>query len=335
VSIMERFDVKAQFIIPAFNNAQDIDKTISSILNQTFEKDKIYLLIMDFGSTDGTYEKILSYSSEHVGVFRSNKTKNKNLMISEMAALLDYLSPIAEECFYAVVYPGDVLYPAFLKKTVASMIESSRRPYQVICETDLFGEKEEIISQESLFQEDCFIDGKNDMSEYVKRGYRHQVQCLSSRNFFKGSFRAYGEMNEQRWWNKCGRMNINKTSYYIKEPLACLKPVKYDDELEEILFRWESIILQIASYEVAYHEVFDNDYIEKGSKNLAQYALWRSFLLADTDTKMAEDCRLISAVIDSEIEKTEVYDITQRYLEKHGSKERVFLKQYYEAHGMS
>ncbi len=54
--------VKVSVIIPAYNRVNYIDQTIASVLDQTYHN--VDLIVVDDGSTDGTYEKILSYGKK-------------------------------------------------------------------------------------------------------------------------------------------------------------------------------------------------------------------------------------------------------------------------------
>jgi glycosyltransferase involved in cell wall biosynthesis len=53
---------KVSVIIPAYNRVNYIDQTISSVLDQSYHN--VELIVVDDGSTDGTYEKILSYGDK-------------------------------------------------------------------------------------------------------------------------------------------------------------------------------------------------------------------------------------------------------------------------------
>ena len=48
-------------LVVTHNNVDEIDKTWESIQAQNYPKENIWTCFVDFDSTDGTYEKILSY----------------------------------------------------------------------------------------------------------------------------------------------------------------------------------------------------------------------------------------------------------------------------------
>ncbi len=48
-------------VIPAYNRADYIEQTIDSVLDQTYPR--VQLIVIDDGSTDGTYEKIEAYGN--------------------------------------------------------------------------------------------------------------------------------------------------------------------------------------------------------------------------------------------------------------------------------
>jgi len=324
-------DARIQILIPSYNDIDKIDVTLESIKKQNYDKENIFITVVDFGSTDGTYEKLISYDTYHMGVYQNNKTKNRRQMISEIAEIMKFVHPGGYYSYQMVVYPGEILYPDCLLKCAEAMIEhQSKRPVMLICETDIIKKDGSIYRQKPLFSEDRIIDGSKECRKYIERGYNHQIFGMKY-NFTAGYYRAYGETNESRWWNKCARVGNEQMVIYLNEPLAAVNEIVYEDELEEILLRWESIIVQIRIYVSKFGKNFDDEFEMVGKKNLAQYALWRGFLLYQSGKKKeAEDCMLISAVIDSSVLTTEVYGKLERCISEDNKECTEYLKTYFE-----
>ena len=59
---------KISVIIPSFNKAEFIEKTLDSILRQNYPNYEV--IVQDGGSTDGTYEIILKYAKKYPKIFR-------------------------------------------------------------------------------------------------------------------------------------------------------------------------------------------------------------------------------------------------------------------------
>lgn len=55
---MDRNEIDISIIVPCFNELKFIDGLVSSVINQTFDKKRLELIIIDGGSTDGTQKKI-------------------------------------------------------------------------------------------------------------------------------------------------------------------------------------------------------------------------------------------------------------------------------------
>lgn len=326
-------------LMPTYNNVAEIDASLESIWNQNYDRENIYVTAMDFGSTDGTYEMLLKYDPYHFGVYRNLQSTNPRLRLSHMAKMSRYTHPGGHYSFQTVLYPGDVFYPDFMKICNEALILNWQdNPCMVVCETDIYEEDGSVSTQPSLFTEDCKIDGSRDITKFISGGYRHQVQCMVPT--FSDIFKRFNcESNELQWWNKLYLRGLDQWVLYVKQPLSCSKKVFYEDELDEILLRWESIITNLRSYLAKYGKIYDDGFEKKAKSNLAEYALWRSYILASGENsslyKIAEDCFRLSGVISPNVMEGELYKNMELYVMHHDLKISSYLEKYFSTHGMN
>lgn len=95
--------------IPSYNNEKYISKTITSVLNQTYQDFEI--IISDDASTDNTIEIAKSFNDSRIKIFKntvnSGVTKNWNRSLD-----------LAQGDYIKLVCGDDILYPACLEKQV-------------------------------------------------------------------------------------------------------------------------------------------------------------------------------------------------------------------------
>lgn len=106
---MHRKIKEISVLMPAFNSAKYIDKSIQSILNQT-HKDFEFIIVND-GSTDNTEEVILKYTDERIKYF---KTENKGT-----ASALNFGVSKAKYDWIARIDADDLNSPQRLEKQVS------------------------------------------------------------------------------------------------------------------------------------------------------------------------------------------------------------------------
>ena len=72
-------------IIPVFNDIKDIDLTMQSIFMQDYDKNCIYITAVDFGSSDGSYEKLMEYPAFNFGLYqyKGNFTEYENVDVPD------------------------------------------------------------------------------------------------------------------------------------------------------------------------------------------------------------------------------------------------------------
>ncbi len=309
-------DVRVQVLIPTYNNASEINNTLDSIWKQTFHKENIYVTVVDFGSTDGTLDSLFSYDKYHLGVYQKEEQKNARLRVAEASKILDHISCGGKYCLFALLYPGDIMYPDCIHKCATAFIDKyNLNPVSLICEADITLIDGTIVKQKPLYLEDRVIDGTTEIVDYVKREYKHQIFEIGL-SFYSGRNRSIGEMNEKRFWNKSAKKCIERNTIYLREALVCTRQILYDNEFEEILLRWESIISTPRFFINRFGDMFSDDYEQLAKNNLAEYALWRSWILYSNKErrKEMEDCFLISSVISPQIECSEIHQLLKNLL---------------------
>ncbi|MAW97298.1 MAG: hypothetical protein CL571_00400 [Alphaproteobacteria bacterium] len=114
---MNKQNIKISFIIPCFNEENNIQKTIKEIFNLSskYTQKKIELIIVDDGSTDRTYEKIKVHK-----LVRKFQHKN-NMGIG--AAYKTGLKMAKGK--YVIMIPGDNSHPTTSIEPIINNIEKS------------------------------------------------------------------------------------------------------------------------------------------------------------------------------------------------------------------
>lgn len=299
-----------QILLPVCNDKDRVEQTLQSIQKQTYDREKFHTIAVDFASTDGTYELLLSYAGYHVGIYKKTEQVPRERMIAEIVKLSLYLWPEGYDGLYMVLYPGEILYPNALELCMGEYENHCKEsPVILLCEADIQEDDGSIHAQKNMFAQSRILLADNAMDEYTCRGYDHQIIMLSS-FLFINRHRDAVEMNEQRWWNKCSKLCGQRNTLYVSKPIGCVKRIQYEDEVEEILLRWESLIAQIR------RKKLDETLKNASVSNLSQYALWRSMELYEKKgfDMETEDCFLLASLICPDIVELEQYQNIKRLL---------------------
>jgi glycosyltransferase involved in cell wall biosynthesis len=110
--------MKISIITPSFNQAEFLERTISSVLAQTYGE--IEYIIVDGGSTDGSKDILQGYSSRDNIVIISEPDKGQSDAIAKGMKL-------ATGEYVGWINSDDVLYPECVEKIVA-LIKDNRSP---------------------------------------------------------------------------------------------------------------------------------------------------------------------------------------------------------------
>ena len=95
---------KVAVIIPAFNEAENIVKTVQSVLNLQYPQDKLQIIVVDDGSTDGTYEKVYKTFSncKNLSVLRKvnrGKAEAVNYALKRLSSCTEYVGILDADSF--------------------------------------------------------------------------------------------------------------------------------------------------------------------------------------------------------------------------------------------
>jgi hypothetical protein len=254
--------------------------------------------------------------------------------MADSVRILSYERPVGVYCFSIVLYPGDIMYSDCLKKLSDIYIENySINPVSVVCESDIFMPDGTVHKQKPLFSGDCVINGRKQLDEYVKRGYMHQIfpMTVNAPHQTRNRKRIFYQNYESRSWNKLADTNKEKYAVYVQKPLVCTKRIEYDDEFQEILIRWEGMLLLPWFFKDRREETPSEGFMRAAHENMAEYALWRSFCLyqKNGNRKDIEDCFMISKVIAPTIQEKEIHRMMQELIEGRNSKMEVEIEGYF------
>jgi glycosyltransferase involved in cell wall biosynthesis len=319
-----------QITIPAYNCADTLWKTLDSIRNQDYDRERIFTIVVDFGSTDDTYEKLLKENPYHLGVFQVLGKRSGDSMASDAVAFHKYQPAGIAPTFSLLLWPGEVIYPSFLKTATEIMIKNRQHsPKLLICEADICGEDGTVKKQKPLYNDDCIINGELNLKEYLTHGERHSILCFGG-GISEGKNMQARISNDRRHWIKCINLNINARCIYLSKALACVRERAYEDEVEEILLRWAMNISIMRGYAAKYGRCINDDFERLSQMNMASYALWRSYVTRKKGLfKAAEDCYLLAEVIHPGIVKEEIWERMTRYLSNQDDDSEQWLEHHY------
>lgn len=297
--------------IPTYNSASDIDRTLDSIETQEYPKENIFILIVDFGSTDGTVEKVLARSGKRLGIMQLPDARWGRTTVATAWKQNAHQLPLG---IPLTLEQGDYLYSNCLRRLVDFQKKTRQhvRQANLLIVTDIDTRLADGTLQKSmpLYSRPCFFRAHTDDGiAFVERGFRQRMlsfgvfpsaQCDTGSTFF----------NQRSWWQWLSNYGMVGSIAYLPEAL-CIRNAegKLDDPLDDILFRLDNIIsLNRMVQETPYIYVAGKKYDECARRQLALYSLWRSSQAAEQGTmRDAEDCFLMARVIDDTITEEPIW----------------------------
>ena len=161
-------------LIIADNDMDKLKLTIDSLLKQTVDMDLLRILLVDNASKDGTYSHLIDYEIRYphlISVIREKKPTTQGRLLKHMIQHLRF----AEVGSSMIMYPGDVVYPDFIKKA-RMLLELQTSVSCLVYETDIWDGKTPQ-AQVPIFRSNCIIT-KLCQDVYYRNGIGHKVQIL-------------------------------------------------------------------------------------------------------------------------------------------------------------
>ena len=318
-------------LVPTWNNVDTIDATVESVLAQDVDPAKIFFVFVDFGSTDGTLEKLYALPPKNKGIFSLPGVPHGRTL-SARATRTMALQNVTGRDF--LLWPGDVLYPHCFREAelwLRKIFENQLAIETLAMEVDVKDSDGNVRRQNPLFASaGMFRPFSSDSREYVRHGYRHQILLynfpLSCQTDKIGVY-----LNSHVYWNDLAYAGLFCNIGYIPRPAACVREYAPLDELDNLLFRFEvGLTCFRMGGEVAEGHVLGAGYESLYRHNLARYALWRSWLAQKRgEARTAEDCFVFARVIDARMAENDAWHRMERWLANAGEEDGAWLEAWF------
>lgn len=291
------------------NNAQTIDRSMQSVLNQSIFSERIKIIAVDNHSTDGTYERLLGYMKDNdISVYRLDKRYLKTRQLLHANNLMRHTM----HGYMTILEPGDVLYPDYLERCTDLLDEPIYTDCRIIfSEVDFFDDEGKVTKQTPMFDEDRILRKKDTFIEVFSKGMGHKVQC-----FYRAAVtpKSLFELPHFVDFTDCFRKAFFLQflrGMYRKDRMACICKTKYPDKVVDLVSRLYLITRlkvfrdTINDESVAFLKGLDSEDV---ARNLSRLALdYASESLAEGDAGTAERILLFAEMVYQDIVRTEIY----------------------------
>lgn len=287
-----------------------IDRSIQSVLNQSFNPEQIKIVVVDNNSKDGTYEKLINYvKSDNISVYRLAKKYLKTRLMFQANILLQYTL----HKYITILNPGDILYPEYIEKCTSILEDSSYLNAKVLfTEVDFHDANGKVSNQVPLFDKSCVLEMKKHFMELFTNGLGHKVQCFYHHGTIANVLVELPHIVDFTDCFKKAIFLLNSDCIYIKNNLACISKTKYVDKIDDLAFR-----LYFITRLKIYRDTFCNegtDHLEALNskeeiyKNLSQLALQYAYeSVLENDIPTANNALLFSEMAYEKILFSEFY----------------------------
>lgn len=204
-------NIKVSVVIPSYNHSQFINKTINSVLQQTF--DDFEIIVVDDCSTDNSVEKIDSIEDNRIKKFYLKEN------VGTVRALNFGLSKARGE-YIATLGSDDIWEKDKLEKQVA-VLESRKDVGACFAWANIIDEKDQLLQSCSTINCDLFIQKNRTQGQWLRYFFENaNCLCHSSALLRKdvydkiGNYNlVYRQLHDLEYWIKI----VNKYKIFVIE----------------------------------------------------------------------------------------------------------------------
>jgi len=305
------------------NCADRIDRSIQSVLSQSFEPRRLKIVAIDNCSSDGTYEKLIEHlRRDDIALYR---LPQRDLPTRVLRTALYVLEPVAYR-YITVLDPGDQLYPDYIEICTTTMEQHPSIDRTILlCEIDTVDQTGKVFPPAPAFTDSCILMKREHYTQFFMHGIGHKIQCFYSVDAIPLRLPELPFCVDHSDWFKKAHYCFSSECIYIKSPLARRAPSRYDDPLYELILRLHLVkrleLIQNAVFVDDVYEVFHRlNRPEITYGNLARLALRFALVALDrTDRETARRILLFAEMVDSEIPGTDLYAALDRSIQHGGA----------------
>ncbi|MEG0806518.1 MAG: glycosyltransferase family A protein [Lachnospiraceae bacterium] len=315
-----RRDDRVYIFIPTRNCSAQLKDTVDSLLRQTVTTAGIRIVFMDNASTDGTYEKELSYITmqpQLFSVFRENVPTTEGRILKKAMTALRF----SEIGFSLLITPGDILYEDCLECEMQLLIQNDNVGF-VVAEVDLRDGEDKPVLQEPLYAENCELMLKYNKTAYFSTGIGHKIQLL-----FRGKFLptgetlpSYAQLSQFNDWVSVSALQQDPF-LYIREKKSCIYIKETEDpigRLTDVTFWMKRMFysVEIGSVPINKEEDFLPGEREESYRGMAILALqYSSEQIKKQRPDLARKCLLYAEIMYLNIVNEEVYKTAKQAID--------------------
>lgn len=306
-------------LVTSYNDAAVIGRTIESLLSQTYPREQFYIVAVDFGSTDGTYEKLLSYDRYHFGVYQVNESLRPEQYPAIAVKFANRLTS-NDRKYTFLLRAGDTVVPEASEYCTELMDKYvTLQPLMIIGEVIETGVNGLECQLPPLYSDPFVFDGTSHYLDFLNRGFNHRVFSFGLSPGKRKTYHYYVG-NDFTRWNNIAYSGYRRNLLYVPKTMATLQERPDSDAFYSLASYYVKLAMLIRTSQSMYADALSKSAYDKAFRNLAYSALHSGCSEYESgNIKKAEDCLIFGPVIDPDVINDSIYKVTADYILRQGA----------------